>query len=232
MTRNGSNSLGAKASNSASHSLPLEQRRQQILEVAAVQFAASGLRATTTDSLAKAAGISEPVLYTHFSTKEELFREVLQLNSQDRLAALRQRFCSISRIPPPDCVERMAESTVLACVDDTGNASIMAWGLLEIPELAADIYRSEIGSTELLWITELETRFAASPLRTRLAVHLVPYAVHACMAFGFWLSALHHKPSTAQAHAQQYVGWVVDIAREVLGSTAESLEPAASPLRN
>lgn len=230
MTRIGPNSLRAKASNGLSRRLPSEQRRQQILEVAAAQFAASGLRATTTDSLAKAAGVSEPVLYTHFSTKEELFREVLQRNSQDRLAALRQRFCSISNIPPLDCVERMAESTILACVDDTGNASIMAWGLMEIPGFAADIYRSEIGSTELLWVTEIETRFPASPLRTQLAVHVVPYAVHACMAFGFWLAALHHKPATAQANAQQYVGGVVDIARRVLDFHSESLKPAAGCL--
>jgi AcrR family transcriptional regulator len=231
MIRNGPNCLRAKASNWVSHRLPSEQRRQQILEVAAAQFAACGLRATTTDSLAKAAGVSEPVVFTHFSTKEELFQEVLQRNSQDRLAALRQRFCSISNIPPLDCVERMAESTVLACVDDTGNASIMAWGLMEMPEFAADIYRSEIGSTELLWVTEIETRFAASPFRTRLAVHLVPYAVHACMAFGFWLAALHHKPATAQANAQQFVGGVVGIAREVLAFPSESLELAAPPLR-
>jgi AcrR family transcriptional regulator len=232
MRKKDSDRQRAERANSVSRGLYREQRRQQILKAAEDQFAVSGLGATTTGSLAKAAGISEAGLNTHSGTKQKLFEKVLERNSQDRLAALRQRFCSISNMPPLECVERMAESTVLACVDDIGNASIMAWGMMAIPEFAADIYRSEIGSTEVLWVTEIGARFADSPLRTRLAVHLVPYAVHACMAFGFWLATLHHKPATAQAHARQYAAGIVDAARAALDFPSESLEPAASPVRS
>ena len=207
-----------------------EQRRQQILRVAERQFAASGLASTTTIALAKAAGISEAMLHIHFGTKQRMFQEVVERNSQDRLAALRKRFFSIPNLPPLECIESMAESTVLACVEDIGNASVMAWGLMEMLEFAADVYRAEIGAAEAQWNDEIGTRFGDSFVRSRLAVHLVPYAVHACMAFGFWLATLRHKPATAQAHARQYAGAVVYVARVVLNIPPESFEAAASSL--
>ena len=163
-----------------------------------------------------------------FRHEAEAVPEMIKRNSQDRLAALRKRFFSVPDLPPLECIESMAESTVLACVEDPGNASVMVWGLMEMPEFAADIYRAEIGSTEALWNAEIRTRFRDSLVRSRLAVHLVPYAGHACMAFGFWLATLRHKPATAQAHACQYAGAVVYVARAVLNIPPESLEATVS----
>ena len=206
----------------------LSEQRDQILKITERQFAASGLASTTTTALAKAARISEATLYSHFGTKQNLFAEMIKRNSQDRLAALRKRFLSVPDLPPLESIESMAESTVLACVEDPGNASVMVRGLMEMPEFAADIYRAEIGSTEALWNAEIRTRFRDSLVRSRLAVHLVPYAGHACMAFGFWLATLRHKPATAQAHACQYAGAVVYVARAVLNIPPESLEATVS----
>lgn len=91
------------------------------------------------------------------------------------MAALREPFFSIPNLPPLECIESMAESTVLACVDETVTASIMAWALMEMPEFAAELYRAEIGATEALWGTEIGTHLVDSPLRRRLAVYLVPW---------------------------------------------------------
>jgi hypothetical protein len=146
---------------------------------------------------------------------------------------MQERFFSMPLLAPLECVEKMAESTVMACVGDTGNASIMAWALLEAPEFAAEVYRAEIGSVETLWVAEIGSRFADSPLRARLALHLTPYAPHACMAFGFWLATLHHKPATAREHARQYARGIGDVARANLdfSPAPESSEAAASSLR-
>lgn len=48
-------------------------RRRQLLQVAADLFARLGYRGTTTAELAKAAGITEPILYRHFDNKLHLF---------------------------------------------------------------------------------------------------------------------------------------------------------------
>jgi TetR/AcrR family transcriptional regulator len=50
-----------------------QQRRRQLLEVAASLFSRLGYRGTTTAELAKAAGITEPILYRHFENKLDLF---------------------------------------------------------------------------------------------------------------------------------------------------------------
>jgi AcrR family transcriptional regulator len=207
--------------------LPRERRREQILKSAERLFAGTGLRSTTTAALAKAADISEAILYRHFGDKQQLFEKVVERNTQERLAALEGRFSSIPNLPPLECIDRMAEATVLACADGEGNASVMAWALLEMPEFAADVYRGEIGATEAMWDSEIRNRFAEPSVRTPLSIHLVPYVVHACMAFGLWLATLRHKAATAQAHARQYAEGVVDAARMVLSFRPESLGAAA-----
>jgi len=196
--------------------LSRELRREQILKAAEPLFAATGLRSTTTAGLARAAGVSEAILFRHFGDKEQLFKEVVSNNTRQRLTALENRFSSIPDVPPLECIDRMAQGTILACAAGEGNASVMVWALMETPEFAADSYRGEIGATEAMWDSEILKRFGGTPIRARLAVHLVPYVVHACMAFGFWLAALHHKPGTAQAHARRYAEGVVDAARMVL----------------
>ncbi len=53
--------------------LKAPQRREQLISVATRQFAKFGYDATTTDAIAKAAGVTEPILYRHFGSKQELF---------------------------------------------------------------------------------------------------------------------------------------------------------------
>lgn len=176
--------------------LSREERRDHILTAAAKQFASTGFGSTTSIQLAKAAGISEAMLYIHFGTKGKLFEAAVRRNAHERLAGLKERFSSIPDVAPVECVERMGEATILACAEGESNATLMAWALMEMPDFGADVYRFEIGSTSAMWDAEIAERFAGSPVRTRLTVHLAPYAVHACMAFGYWLASLRHQRAT------------------------------------
>lgn len=58
--------------------LPAARRRHQLLDVALELFAASGFHATSMDDVAEAAGVTKPVLYQHFGSKEALYRELLE----------------------------------------------------------------------------------------------------------------------------------------------------------
>jgi AcrR family transcriptional regulator len=58
--------------------LSAEQRRAQIIEAAVAAFARDGYDATRMDDIAVRAGITKPVLYDHFSSKQALFLAVLQ----------------------------------------------------------------------------------------------------------------------------------------------------------
>jgi AcrR family transcriptional regulator len=53
-------------------------RKRQLLAQAKELFVTHGYQNTTTDKIARAAGVSEPMLYRHFDSKKALFLEVLQ----------------------------------------------------------------------------------------------------------------------------------------------------------
>src|SRR5829696_5410661 len=50
-----------------------EERREEILEVAVRHFAIGGYHGTSTEGIAREAGISQPYLFRLFRTKKELF---------------------------------------------------------------------------------------------------------------------------------------------------------------
>jgi AcrR family transcriptional regulator len=53
--------------------LPAAERRQAILEAALTVFSTGSYSAATTAQIAREAGVSEPILYRHFSSKRELY---------------------------------------------------------------------------------------------------------------------------------------------------------------
>ena len=57
--------------------LPAARRRQQLLEVALQVFGEHGFHPTSMNDVAEAAGVTKPVLYQHFRSKRDLYREVL-----------------------------------------------------------------------------------------------------------------------------------------------------------
>jgi AcrR family transcriptional regulator len=79
------------------------ERREQVLNAALAEFAARGLAGTSTEDVARRAGISQPYLFRLFPTKKGLF------------LALVQR-----------CFERIAEAFTDATGDQTGEDALMA----------------------------------------------------------------------------------------------------------
>jgi AcrR family transcriptional regulator len=194
--------------------------RLRMVRTAASHFATAGLRGTTLSMLANAAGIPEATLYAHFGTKESLFREAVRNNIDARLRLLEERLRSARLESETFALERIAEATVTVCVDGAGNSILMSWALLEDHDYAADLYRDEIGSVEFVWNRALAERFADSPGHRILSVQLVPYAVSACLAYGFWLAALRHDTGSAAAMAQGFVAGIGQTASALLSGRA------------
>ncbi|WP_255175967.1 TetR/AcrR family transcriptional regulator [Rhodococcus sp. 06-1474-1B] len=61
------------------------ERRQQILRIAADEFASSGLHGGSTDRIAREAGITQAYIFRIFGTKKALFSELV-VASFDRVA--------------------------------------------------------------------------------------------------------------------------------------------------
>jgi len=54
------------------------ERRRQLIDCAVETFAVGGFHATSVSDVAASAGVTKPVLYHHFASKRELYREVLR----------------------------------------------------------------------------------------------------------------------------------------------------------
>jgi AcrR family transcriptional regulator len=83
-----------------------DERREQILRAALGAFAAGGYAGTSTDQVARAAGVSQPYVVRLFGSKQELFAQVYAHASGQVLDAL-------SAVPAgPDAKREMGEAYV------------------------------------------------------------------------------------------------------------------------
>jgi AcrR family transcriptional regulator len=85
--------------------MPAAERRELVLDAAVAEFAIHGLAGTSTEDVARRAGISQPYLFRLFPTKKALFLELV-----DR------------------CYRRVADAFTAAAGDRTGDAALEAMG--------------------------------------------------------------------------------------------------------
>jgi AcrR family transcriptional regulator len=82
-----------------------EERRESVLEAAVTEFAAGGLAGTSTEDVARRAGISQPYLFRLFPTKKALFLALIER-----------------------CFRRVEEAFTTAAADRTGEEAREAMG--------------------------------------------------------------------------------------------------------
>lgn len=66
------------ATHAANGRMAADERRQQILQVAIKLFSQKGFSGTTTKEIARAAGVSEAMVFRHYATKNDLYDAILQ----------------------------------------------------------------------------------------------------------------------------------------------------------
>jgi AcrR family transcriptional regulator len=71
-----------------------ERRRPQVLDAALELFLERGYEGTSMDSVARAAGVTKPVVYACFAGKDELFRALLRREEERILAEIQAAFAA------------------------------------------------------------------------------------------------------------------------------------------
>jgi AcrR family transcriptional regulator len=100
--------------------LPAAERRQALIETAIRVFADGSYRGVTTSEIAKAAAVSEPILYRHFASKRELFLAAVEHVWAD----VRAKWEAIASEGADPCL--WIESMTKAKVSLTGGKFILA----------------------------------------------------------------------------------------------------------
>jgi AcrR family transcriptional regulator len=92
-----------------------EARRESILDAALVEFAAKGLHGTSTEDVARRAGIAQPYIFRLFGTKKKLFAEACRR-----------------------CMREVREEMAAAAEGKSGEEALSAMGAAYIHFLEAD----------------------------------------------------------------------------------------------
>ena len=124
-----------------------------------------------------------------------------------RLRSLEANLAEVTAHSVIECVESMAEATVAVGVSGAANAVLTNWALLETPDHTA-IFIGRKSETSACSGNTGWQRFPESRSRAVISMHLVPYAVHACLAYGFWLAAFRHSPVSAAPLARRFAGGI------------------------
>jgi AcrR family transcriptional regulator len=85
------------------HRLQVDERRRQLLDAGAALFAEQAYEEISMRDIARAAGVSKPLLYHYFSSKTDLFKAAVAENAAELQAAI-----APSREGPP--LEQLASS--------------------------------------------------------------------------------------------------------------------------
>ena len=110
-----------------------EERRDEILEAALIEFAERGLHGASTDEIAKRAGISQPYVFRLFGSKKDLFKATVARCLRETLE-LFQRAAEGKR--GEEALDAMGEAYEKLLVDRTRlRAQMQAYAACDDPDI-------------------------------------------------------------------------------------------------
>jgi TetR/AcrR family transcriptional regulator len=168
--------------------LPSDLRREQIAVAARHVFAVRGLAGARTREIAKAANVTETVLYRHFSSKEEIF-EAAVLEPVERLASdLMRLTAGFSRADPGKRLElsEHVHEEIRAVVEQI--TPLLGIALFSGGAAGREFYRSRL--VPLLDLSSEAIRQAMSPRQQRVMEPRTLLLTIVGMYFGLSLDAL------------------------------------------
>lgn len=188
------------------------ERRQVIVDAASALFAERGFRGVTTRELARSAGVSEPVLYEHFRTKEDLYSAIIDHSKQQKVGgedphAMLDSWASIE--DPRVYFSKLAN--VIADFHTTNPEYIrqVLFAALEGHELADLCFERNSGPVFAKVAAYLKVRMAAGQLRSIEPTIAARAIVGAIMQY--CLFELHFGFRTVRASKKRTLEGIVDL---------------------
>jgi AcrR family transcriptional regulator len=123
------------------------ERREAVLAAALDAFARGGLHGTSTEEIAKAAGISQPYLFRLFGTKKKLFLATIERCMADTLELFRE---AAGELRGEDALEAMGAAYAAMVTEDRTRllAQLQAYAACDDPDVR-DAMRAGFGSLHL-----------------------------------------------------------------------------------
>ena len=144
--------------------LPAEERRRQIIEAAAALFSQRGFGGTTTRQVAEAAGISEPTIFKHFATKEDLYAAILEAKVETE-AILESAEPAARRRDDTGVLKALAHAMIKRTQDDPALMRLLLFSALEGHALSDMFFQSRVARVDEFLCRYMGERVAAGAFR-------------------------------------------------------------------
>jgi len=187
--------------------LKAPERRQRILRAAEEQFAARGYHSTSMDEIAAAAGISKPVLYDHFSSKLDLYKQLTEGIRDDLVARGAAAMSSEAEIGQRI---RAAIENFFAFVDERPSAArVLLFTPVGEPELVQAAREVQAGATAGLaaLLSAEPGLFAGAPDRERRIELVTEFMKLGLHGLAEWWSQHPETPREALVDAAADLVW-------------------------
>jgi AcrR family transcriptional regulator len=183
--------------------LPRRERRESLLAAAREVFVESGYHAAAMDEIASRAGVTKPVLYQHFGSKQELYLAVFDEGVQDVVASVGKGLQS-----SPDNRSRVA-ATMDAYIgfmaqDDAVYRLVFESDLANLPPVRERIERVNAACAEMVSEVIAEDTGLSAEESSLLAYGLIGLAQTAARQ---WLRRPEGMDRPAAAHLLASLAW-------------------------
>ena len=191
--------------------LPAHERREQLLDRALELFAAKGYARATTSPLAKAAGVTEPIIYRHFKSKKELFVALIERTGQETLEQWSRELEPVT--DPAERLKKLIGENPMVSPRGRATYRVFLQAITEVddPEIKAAI-QNHIGSLRLFLQREISRAQEEHKVFTRFSAELIAKLLcHLGMGYGT-LTAMEipeHGNDASGRHVQELIGLVL-----------------------
>ena len=169
--------------------LPAAKRREQLLDTAAQLFAQFGYARATTSQLAKAAGVTEPIIYRHFESKRDLFIALIR-RAAERTVQQWEEQLSVAKNPADRLLLLLGENPMVSRHGRYAYRVILqAITEVEDPEIHGAV-NQHIGELHTFLTRELRTAQKDHKITSRFTPEIIAWLlIHIGLGYGV-LSAM------------------------------------------
>lgn len=173
--------------------LPAAVRKAQLLDAAAKVFALRGYSGTTTSELAKAAGVSEPIIYRHFKGKKELFIELVRTAGLETIKQWEDALEGVN--DPGERLVRLIGSNPMVTTKGQTRYRVIVQAMTETedPDIQLAL-RDHIGGLHASLLREVNKAQDSSIVSRRFSAELTAWAL-IYMGLGYGTISAMHMPN-------------------------------------
>ncbi len=204
--------------------LPAQQRREQLLDTAAKLFATHGYAGATTSQIAKASGVTEPIIYRHFASKRDLFIALIQ-RTGDATIALWQH--ELRAAPDPaERLRRLLHANPMVSHRGKGIYRVIIQAMTEVEdEQILEALNTHIARLHDFLAEEVKTAQSSGMVSRRFSPELTAWAlIHLGLGYGTLSAMGIHKHGSDKSGSH-----IVDLLGELMLGERYRKNPSNHP---